>query len=62
MEDLYDLAIIEASDMKLMNEPFELAGLLTALVPTQSSAGTDPTSIKDNTLTLDLAPTLPQLV
>jgi len=62
MEDLYDLAIIEASDMKLMNEPFELAGLLTALVQTQSSAGTDPTSIKDNTLTLDLAPTLPQLV
>jgi signal transduction histidine kinase len=62
MEDVYDLAMIEPRDMKVMNQPFDLAGMLTALVQTHASAGADSTSIKGNTLTLDLAPTLPQLV
>jgi signal transduction histidine kinase len=38
MEDVYDLAMIEAGDMKVMKEPFDFASLLTAFVRTHASA------------------------
>jgi len=49
MKDVYGLAMVEAGDMKVMNEPFDLAGLLTALVQTHSPAETESTFLKRNT-------------